>query len=244
MHLTRICRHPIKAHGREDLASVLLSAGACLPNDRRWAVAHEAATLTPGWNPCNNFHRGAKAPALMAITAELHGERVTLRHPDRPELTFRPDSATDLPLFLDWVAPLSPPDRAQPMKIISADCGMTDSDFPSLSILSTASLDALSAKLGKPISADRFRGNIWLSGTAPYDEFDWIGRDIQIGAAILTVKERITRCRATMVNPETGHLDADTLGALEAAYGHKDFGVYAIVKQGGMIAVSDKAKLL
>jgi uncharacterized protein len=244
MHLTRICRHPIKAHGREDLASVLLSAGACLPDDRRWAVAHEAAELSASWSPCNNFHRGAKAPALMAITAELQGDAVTLRHPDRPVLTFRPDQAEDLSLFLDWVAPLSPTDRAQPARIVSANCGMTDSEFPSVSILTNASLDALSNMLGQTISADRFRGNLWLDDTQPFAEFDWIGRDIQIGAAILTVKERITRCRATMANPATGLIDADTLGALQAAYGHKDFGVYAIVKQSGMIAVSDKAKLL
>jgi uncharacterized protein YcbX len=244
MQLTRICRHPIKAHGREDIASVLLSAGACLPNDRRWAVAHEAAKLSPGWNPCNNFHRGAKAPALMAITAKLDGDAVTLRHPDRPDLTFKPDLADDLALFLNWIAPLSPADRAQPARIVSADCGMTDSDFPSISILCNASLDALAGKIGQPVSADRFRGNLWLDGSTPFAEFDWIGRDIQIGAAILTIKERITRCRATMVNPTTGLLDVDTLGTLSAAYGHKDFGVYAIVKQGGMIAVSDKAKLL
>ncbi|MGO4908755.1 MOSC domain-containing protein [Pseudorhodobacter sp. W20_MBD10_FR17] len=244
MHLSRICRHPIKAHGREDLASVLLSEAACLPDDRRWAVAHEAAKLTSGWNPCNNFHRGAKAPALMAITAELRGDVVTLRHPDRPDLTFQPDLAEDLAAFLTWIAPLSPPDRAQPASIVSAGRGMTDSEFPSVSILSTASLDALSEKLEQPISADRFRGNLWLDGTAPFAEFEWIGRDIQIGTAVLTVKERITRCRATMANPLTGDIDADTLGALDANYGHKDFGVYAMVKKGGMIAVSDKAILL
>ena len=241
--LARICRHPIKAHGREDLASVLLSAGACLPGDRRWAVAHEAAKLVPGWNPCNNFHRGAKAPHLMAITAELHDDTVTLRHPSRPDLTFRPDNPADQPAFLEWVGPLSPPNRSQPTKIISAERGMTDSDFPSVSIHTTASLAALAKHMRIPLSADRFRGNLWLEGAAPFAEFDWIGRDIRIGSAVLTVKERITRCRATMANPETGLVDADTLGALKAAYGHQDFGVYAVVKQGGTIACNDEWSL-
>jgi uncharacterized protein len=71
IRLSSICRHPIKAYGREMLASVRLSAGAGLPFDREWAVAHEAANLAPGWNPCMNFTRGAKAPALMAVTARL-----------------------------------------------------------------------------------------------------------------------------------------------------------------------------
>jgi len=244
MRLTRICRHPIKAHGREDLASVLLSVGACLPDDRRWAVAHEAAKLVPGWNPCNNFHRGAKAPQLMAITAELAGDQVTLHHPDQPDLTFCPDDPTDLSAFLTWIAPLSPTDRAAPTHIVTANQGMTDSPFPSVSILNHRSLDALSALVGQALSPDRFRGNLWLNGPAAFAEFDWIGRDIQIGDAVLTVKERITRCRATMTNPETGRVDVDTLDALEAAYGHKDFGVYAVVKTGGTIFVNDEGTVL
>lgn len=242
--LARICRHPIKAHGREDLASVLLSAGECLPGDRRWAVAHEAAKLAEGWSPCANFHRGAKAPALMAITAALQGDTVTLRHPARPDLTFRPDDPADLPTFLDWVAPLSPKDRAQPAKIVSAGRGMTDSDFPSVSVLTMASLDALSGQMGTKLSADRFRGNIWLNGAEAFAEFDWIGRDIRIGKAVLTIKERITRCRATMTNTQTGQIDADTLGSLQAAYGHQDFGVYAVVKQGGTITLDETWSLL
>ncbi|WP_050525423.1 MOSC domain-containing protein [Pseudorhodobacter aquimaris] len=241
--LARICRHPIKAHGREDLASVLLSAGACLPGDRRWAVAHEAAKLRPGWNPCNNFHRGAKAPQLMAITAELRGDAVTLHHPQRPDLTFRPDDPADLPGFLAWIAPISPKERAQPTHIVSAQMGMTDSAFPSVSILSTSALTALSDRMNTPLSADRFRGNLWLDGVEPFTEFDWIGRDITIGDAVLTIKERITRCRATMTNPETGQVDADTLTALKTGYGHQDFGVYAVVKQGGTITLNDEWSL-
>lgn len=243
-HLAAICRHPIKAHGREELASIVLSEGECLPGDRRWAVAHEAARLEPGWNPCANFHRGAKAPSLMAITARTEGDAVTLSHPDRPDLTFRPDMAEDLGAFLDWVMPISPPDRARPARIVSAGRGMTDSDFPSVSILGMASLRALSQRMGQALSPHRFRGNLWIEGTAPFEEFDWIGRRLRIGGAVLEVRERITRCRATMANPETGRIDADTLTALENGWGHSDFGVYAVVVEGGPVALQDGVALL
>lgn len=246
IRLARICRHPIKGHGREDLASVLLSAGACLPWDRHWAVAHEAAKLGDGgWVPCANFARGAKAPALMAMTSALdeRTRAVTLRHPDLGALTFRPDNPADLPAFLTWIAPLAPADRAQPAQIVSAGRGMTDSEFPSVSILSLCSLADLSARMGQHLSADRWRGNLWLDGAAPWAEWDWIGRSLQIGQTELRIEERITRCRATSANPETGRIDADTLGGLDAAFGHQDFGLYAVVTRGGTIATGDKVTL-
>lgn len=239
--VTRITRHPVKGHGREDLASVLLSAGACLPWDRHWAVAHEAARLTPGWNPCVNFARGAKAPALMAVTAHLDeaGATLTLMHPERPDLRFRPDDPADLPRFLDWVRPLNPVGRAQPAQIVTAGRGMTDSDFPSVAILSESSLADLSARMGLDLSPHRFRGNLWIDGAPAFAELGWVGRHIRIGGALLEIRERITRCKATTVNPDTGLPQGDTLAALETAFGHQDFGVYATVIDGGPVTTGD-----
>ncbi|MEO6300960.1 MAG: MOSC domain-containing protein [Paracoccaceae bacterium] len=240
--LVQITRHPIKGHGRENLASVVLSPGQCLPWDRHWAVAHEAAKLVPGWNSCVNFARGAKAPALMAISSALNEASgvITLTHPDRGSIAFRPDDAADLPRFLEWVRPLNLPDRAQPEKIVTAGRGITDSDFPSVSILSTATLADLSARIGLKLVAERFRGNLWLDGEEPWAEFGWLGREVRVGTAVLRIEERITRCSATSVDPETGRSDADTLNALQVNYGHKDFGVYGTVISGGTVAVGDQ----
>ena len=244
--LAQICRHPIKGHGRETLASVRLLAGECLPWDRHWAVAHEAAKLVPGWNHCANFARGAKAPELMAITSTLDEATatVTLRHPTQGDITFRPDDPTDVPRFLDWVRPLNPENRAQPAQIVTAGRGMTDSDFPSVAILSNASLADLTARMGQDLSPHRWRGNLWLEGAAPWAEFGWIGREIRIGQAVLRIEERITRCTATQVNPDSGKTDADTLSVLEAAFGHQDFGVYATVVKGGDVAMGDEWSLI
>ena len=43
--------------------------------------------------------------------------------------------------------------------------------------------------------------------------------------------------------PDSGKTDADTLSALEAAFGHQDFGVYATVIAGGMVATGDEWSL-
>lgn len=244
--LAHICRHPIKSHGREDLASVLLSAGQALPWDRHWAVAHEAARLKSGWNECVNFARGSKAPGLMAINSRLdeHAGRVVLSHPDQPDFAFSPDDGGDLAGFLDWVRPLSPADRAQPAQIVTAGRGMTDTDYPSVSIFSLASNRDLADRMGVSLSPYRWRGNFWIEGVAPWAEFGWVGKRLRIGSAVVAVEERIVRCKATTANPATGVIDADTLGALKAEFGHQDFGVYAKVIEGGLVAVDDAVEIL
>ncbi len=243
--LTHLWRHPIKGCGVEAIARAELAPGAAMPGDRVWAVAHDAARIAPGadgWAACANFTRGARTPELMAIRAVLDeaSGRVTLSHPRRPEITVDPDDADDAALLVAWLTPLCDPARARPAFVARAGArGMTDSDFPSVAILSRASLAALGRALGAPPAMERFRGNLWFDGAEPWAEFDWIGRDLRVGGATLRVRERITRCKATTVNPETGRVDADTLGALQAGWGHQDFGVYAEVISGGPVAVGD-----
>lgn len=245
--LALICRHPLKAHGRESLASVRLFAGQAMPWDRVWAVAHEDAKLDPngGWSRCINFARAAKAPELMALESHFDEGQglLTLRHPDRGEIAFHPDRPEDHAEAIAWLAPLNPADRSQPVRIVSASQPLTDSAWPSISLLSMTSLQALSDKAGIALSPNRFRGNLWVEGLAPWQEFDLIGREISVGTVTLLVRERITRCRATMANPDTGKVDVETLSLLQDNWGHQDFGVYVEVLEGGEIALGDKVKI-
>ncbi|GGH50398.1 MOSC domain-containing protein [Frigidibacter albus] len=246
--LAHIFRHPIKAHGREALASVLLSAGACLPWDRHWAVTHGRSKFdaeAPGWTPCSQFQRGARTPGLMAIEArfdEAAGAMV-LTHPARPALEFRPES--EGAALIDWLRPISPEGDFRPAALVSAPGrGMTDSDFPSVSLNSLSSNAALSQHMEVDLSIHRWRGNLWLEGFEPFAEMGWIGREVRIGAALLRVEERIGRCKATTANPATGEEDADTLAGLRALTGAQEFGVYAVVISPGRIAPGDKIEVL
>ncbi len=66
---------------------------------------------------------------------------------------------------------------------------------------------------------------------------------MQIGGAVLRIRERTDRCAATTANPDTGQRDADTLGALNT-WGHQDFSVRAEVIRGGPVAIGDSVQVL
>lgn len=238
-------RHPIKSHGREAIDRVDLSAGRTMPGDRIWAVAHDRSKADGrAWAPCVNFSRVSKVAELMAITARLDDATglVTLSHPKLTDLTFDPDR--DLAAFLTWIDPLMPKNRAASARILRVpDRGMTDSDFPSVTLCNAASHRAVEQALERELSIHRWRGNIWFDGEDPWTEFDWIDRDVQIGGAILRIRERTDRCAATTANPDTGQRDADTLGALNT-WGHQDFSVRAEVIRGGPVAIGDSVQVL
>lgn len=243
--VTNLWRHPIKSHGREALTSVALVCGQTMPWDRVWAVAHVASKADGSiWAPCANFSTGAKAPGLMAIDAKVNettGE-VSLTHPELPPLTLKPDTEADR--LIDWVQPIMPEDRAASERVLRVPGrGMTDTDYPSISIGNKATHRAIEEKMGRDLSEIRWRLNVWLDGLAPWEEFDWIGQEVMIGSVRLAIRERIQRCNATTANPNTGVRDADTLAALKD-WGHQDMGVYAQVVQSGEIAIGDKVQVL
>lgn len=245
--LAHICRHPVKSIGYEELPAVSLTAGKTLPLDREWAVVHEAAKFDrlTEWQPKMNFLRGVAGHNLMAIRAELDDEKRRLRlvHPAAGAFTCAPD--TEGAALIDWLRPLWPANRPAPAYVGQVPGqAMTDVPAPFVALLNHASNRALGQALGRALSIHRWRGNLWVDGWAPWEEFDLIGRRVRVGAAEIEVRERITRCEATTVNPETGQADADTLGVLESRYDHRDFGVYGVVVTSGRVAPGDVVEVI
>ncbi|APX23243.1 MAG: molybdenum cofactor biosysynthesis protein [Rhodobacteraceae bacterium] len=236
VRLAQIRRHPIKGIGSEPLDEVILDQDAPMPGDRAWALQHENAEAAPTWQSRGNFLVVANGPKLAPVRATTGRDgRITLTHPERADLVISP--GTDGPALIDWVKPLWPETSPAPRALVPAPPqGMADNGRAELSILNLASLRALSEAIGKPLEIERFRGNLILDGLEPWQEFDWIGQTLQIGRTTLEVTQRIQRCRATEANPDTGERDANVLRALHTGFGHRDFGVYAKVTHGGLVA--------
>lgn len=242
-----LVRHPIKSAGYEPVGVATLTEGSAFPFDRVWAVAHAAARLSepPAWAPKLQFLRGWGSSRLMAIVCtsdEVTGS-VRLSHPLRPTEQFQPDDPESASRLIDWLRPLWPENRPEPARVYRVpDQALTDQEQPLISINCLSSLADLGSRMGRTLSPHRFRGNIWIEGWQPWVEKDLVGQEITVGAARLRIEEPIGRCRATAANPETGESDADVIGALEEAFGHTDFGVFARVIASGRVAVGDEVQ--
>ncbi|SIQ42040.1 hypothetical protein SAMN05421641_107161 [Paracoccus thiocyanatus] len=247
--IARIRRHPIKAIGGEDLRRVRLDAARRLPGDRLWALLTEGGERHAGavpvrWLPKSCFLRGAAAAGLQAVRGgwgeDAESGRIRLSHPDLPDLDFDPES--EGPRLVDWVRPLWPAEKPAPTRLVRGPTGWTDESQPWISILSLASLADLETRLGRPLGVERWRGNLWLEGWAPYAERELIGHVLTLGGVELRVTQAIGRCPATSADPTTGRIDIDMPEALEAQFGHRDFGIYAEVVTGGDITLGDEVR--
>jgi uncharacterized protein len=117
------------------------------------------------------------------------------------------------------------------------DAGERGADDAPVTLMSTASLDALAVP-----DARRFRMTIAIEGAQAWEEHGWTGREIAVGAAVLRGADPVGRCVVTTRDPETGRTDAPTLKALAALRGKDDvtFGIWCDVMVPGPIRLGDE----
>ena len=250
MHVESIARYPVKGLGAEPLDQADLAPGQAIAWDRAFALAQGDSgfdPLHPTWLPKQNFlclMRNASAARLqsrfdpdtgMLAIAAPDGEVVLA---DALDPAGRTQVAAFLARFLGAEA------RGEPTFHHVEGHVFGDQRRPVVSLLGLASLAAYEAELGAPRDVRRFRANILLAGGAPWEEFEWVGRELALGTARLRVTKRTVRCPATQVNPDTAERDADPVVELRAAYGHADLGVHAEVLAAGRVAPGDVVRVL
>ena len=118
--------------------------------------------------------------------------------------------------------------------------------FPLL-LIGQASLDDLSARVGRPLEMLRFRPNLVIAGSAPYAEDEW--RRIRIGTLEFRVVKGCSRCIMTTLDPQTGERSADrepltTLQNYRARDGEVYFGQNLIACAEGQLALGMPVEVL
>ncbi|HEY1593502.1 MAG TPA: MOSC N-terminal beta barrel domain-containing protein [Solirubrobacteraceae bacterium] len=136
----------------------------------------------------------------------------------------------------------------QPLRLLEAgEHGAVDRGaLGAASLISRASLAQLAAEGGcQGVDGRRFRMLIEVDGIAAHREDDWVGREVQIGDALVTFKGHVGRCLITSRDPDTGVVDLPTLDILREYRGDLDtteplpFGIYGSVLEPGVIRVGD-----
>lgn len=112
-------------------------------------------------------------------------------------------------------------------------------------IIGQSSLDDLNSRMEVELPMNRFRPNIVVEGSEPYEEDHW--NDIQIGEVKFHVMHPCKRCVFTTIDQETGMKAAEPLKTL-ATYRRegKDviFGVNTLALETGKINVGDEISLI
>ena len=129
--------------------------------------------------------------------------------------------------------------RVNPARARSGDIVGFADGYPFL-LISEASLADLNARLERPITMERFRPNIVVSGTEPYAEDGYV--QVRLGEISFRGPKRCDRCVITTIDPETGESGREPLRTL-AKYRLQDqkvwFGMNLIHDGIGTLRVGD-----
>lgn len=103
-----------------------------------------------------------------------------------------------------------------------------------VSLHGSASVAEVDAVVPAPVDDRRFRSNIVIAGSAPWEELSWAGR-VRIGDVAFDVQRVIGRCAAIMANPDTGERDARLLRLLTSEFDQSEptLGILLLPAEGG-----------
>ncbi len=249
--IAQIYSYPVKGLTGASHEQISLTAGDCLPFDRAWAIeagSRKFDPASPSYFPKANFlmlMRDEKMAALDTTFDEDSKVLTVFRSGKQVARGCLSDKLGCQLLEQFFAAYAKDSLRGGAPKIVSAE-NHSFSDVPAkwVSIINLASVKDLERVARKPVHPLRFRGNIYLDGLEPWEEFNWLDRTLTIGGEpVLEVTERTTRCAAINVDPETGARDMTLPRTLDIGFGHQDCGIYARVAANGKIAVGDKVEV-
>lgn len=221
-HVAALWRYPVKSMAGEPLDRAHLGRNG-LAGDRRWGFLHP--------------HRSRSGFPWLTLRDDATLARYRPRvedpqRPDRSSVAVRTPSGAEL----DVTDPALAAELGATGGLLKLDRGTFDT-LP-VSLISRASIDALAARVGRPLELARFRPNIVLDVDAPFTEDTWVGATLTLGDARLRIDARDQRCVVITLDPHTGERDPTILKTLGA---ERDtcLGVYGTVITPGELRVGD-----
>ncbi len=262
MHLAGLGLHPLKS--ARGLRAPTAEAGPTgLRHDRRWMIV----------DADGRFVSQREDPRLGRIVPAIDGGHLRLAAPGTPELTLplevRDGPARTVTVWGDrvealgcgddadaWLAALlgpehrlvaMPDDAIRPVDPDYAEAGDRVSfadGFPYL-LTTTASLDELNRRAGTGLTMERFRPNLVVADTEPFEEDRW--RRIRVGEVVFRVAKPCARCVVTTLDPDTQEAGVEplrTLASFRARDGKVLFGENLLPDGSGTLRVGDPVEVL
>jgi uncharacterized protein YcbX len=217
-------RYPVKSMAAEALTSAAVS-WAGVAGDRRWAFVRPASGHSgfPWYTIREN-------PAMWNYVPSL----VDPERPDRSPVRVRaPGGRT-----YDVTDPGLAAELGADLRVMRLDRGLFD-QMP-VSLITTSTVSHLCALARVPGNELRFRPNLVITAAsgAPFAEDEWVGCSLRVGAAVVRVDQRDSRCVIVNVDPGTGQPAGPMLKTVGR---HRDAcaGVYGSTVLPGLVKVGD-----
>jgi MOSC domain-containing protein len=238
-------RYPIKGMSPEAMPQMPLRAGGTAPFDRAYAVENGPGRFDPEYPahlPKIHFLMLMRNERLATLETQFDDATETLIILRGGKQVARGDLRTPIGrnMIEQFLAAYMEAElRGAPRVVFAPGHSFSDVAANCLHIVNLASVRELERVVGRAVNPLRFRPNVIIDGAEPWAEFNWIGQPLQLGTVPFEVLKRTERCAATNVDPDTGKRDMAIPVALQRAFGHTDFGIYARVMADGTIAVGD-----
>ena len=250
MNIAKIYRYPVKGLSAEALQRVSVVPGEGLPSDRRYALAHGSTAFDPSepaWMPKHNFLMLAKNERLAKLETKFDDATATLTVARNGKQVASGDLSSQtgrMTIESFFAAFMTGETRGNPKLVEAPGHMFSDTARKVVSIIGLASVADVERVARASVDPLRFRANIYFEGGKPWEEFDWLDREVAIGDVRLKIHKRIDRCAATTVNPATAERDLQIPRLLQHGFGHIDCGVYAEILNEGEIAQGDALRVI
>jgi uncharacterized protein YcbX len=236
MRLSAINRYPVKSCRGHSVQSATVEPWG-LAGDRRWLVVDDAGVcitarehprmllITPV--PRADGGLELSSPDAPALSVDVPaGDELAPVQVWKSEL----DAALAAPTASAWFSKvigesarlvyLDDPTRRHPNPVFSLPSDLVSfADAYPLLLATEASLDRLNDWIAEgpradegPLPMTRFRPNVVVSGSTPFEEDGW--RRIRIGAAVFRVVKGCDRCTMTMTDPDTAERGKEPIATL------------------------------
>ncbi|MFT4234828.1 MAG: MOSC domain-containing protein [Microbacterium sp.] len=134
-----------------------------------------------------------------------------------------------------------------PLKLVGDGVTSRFQDRPRgfITLHGEATVDDVGSKVSAPVDDRRFRSNIVIEGSNPWEELQWAsdGATLEIGGVRLVAQAPIGRCMAVAANPDTGIRDVNLMQTLTTEFDQQapTLGILTLPDgAGGTIRVGDE----